>query len=60
MILSPASIAALQGRGIQTPAYDRNSVSIGIVHFGPGAFHRVHQACYIDDVLSSDSRWGIC
>ena len=60
MILSPASTAALQGRGIQTPAYDRNAVTIGIVHFGPGAFHRVHQAGYIDDVLSSDPRWGIC
>lgn len=59
-MLSPASVAALQGRGVKIPAYDRNSVTIGIVHFGPGAFHRVHQACYIDDVLSSDPRWGIC
>lgn len=60
MTLSPASVAALEGRGVKIPAYDRNSVTIGIVHFGPGAFHRVHQACYIDDVLSRDSRWGIC
>ncbi len=30
------------------------------MHFGPGAFHRVHQACYIDDVLHTDPRWGIC
>lgn len=60
MILSPASLASLQGRGIKVPAYDRKSVTVGIVHFGPGAFHRVHQACYIDDVLSSDPRWGIC
>lgn len=60
MTLLPASLAAVQGRGIKIPAYDRNSVTIGIVHFGPGAFHRVHQACYIDDVLNTDSRWGIC
>lgn len=60
MILSPDSVAALQGRGVKTPAYDRNHVTIGIVHFGPGAFHRVHQACYVDDILSHDARWGIC
>jgi fructuronate reductase len=34
-------------------------VSVGIVHFGPGAFHRAHQADYIDRLLASDSRWGI-
>lgn len=60
MTLSPASVAALASRGVKVPAYDRNAVSIGIVHFGPGAFHRVHQACYIDDVLHTDPRWGIC
>jgi fructuronate reductase len=59
-MLSPASLAALEGRGVKTPAYDRSTVTIGIVHFGPGAFHRVHQACYIDDVLGRDPRWGIC
>lgn len=31
----------------------------GIVHFGPGAFHRAHQADYIDRLLDEDSRWGI-
>ncbi|WCT74744.1 mannitol dehydrogenase family protein [Sphingomonas naphthae] len=31
----------------------------GIVHFGPGAFHRAHQASYIDTVLDHDQRWGI-
>lgn len=59
MILSPASLPALRGRGVRIPAYDRNTVTTGIVHFGPGAFHRVHQACYIDDALSRDPRWGI-
>jgi len=33
---------------------------IGIVHFGPGAFHRVHQAWYVDRLLASDPRWAIC
>jgi fructuronate reductase len=31
----------------------------GIVHFGPGAFHRAHQADYIDRILEQDPRWGI-
>lgn len=60
MTLSLASVAALGSRNIKLPAYDRKTVSIGIVHFGPGAFHRVHQACYIDEVLHTDPRWGIC
>jgi fructuronate reductase len=32
---------------------------VGIVHFGPGAFHRAHQADYIDRLLRQDPRWGI-
>jgi fructuronate reductase len=32
----------------------------GIVHFGPGAFHRAHQAWFVDELLARDSRWGIC
>ena len=32
---------------------------LGIVHFGPGAFHRAHQASYIDALLDHDPRWGI-
>jgi fructuronate reductase len=31
----------------------------GIVHFGPGAFHRAHQADYVDRLLQHDPRWGI-
>jgi fructuronate reductase len=31
----------------------------GIVHFGPGAFHRAHQADYVDRLLEHDPRWGI-
>jgi fructuronate reductase len=33
--------------------------SAGIVHFGPGAFHRAHQADFIDRLLPHDPRWGI-
>jgi fructuronate reductase len=42
------------------PAYDRSRVSIGIVHLGIGAFHRAHQAVYVDDCLAAgDTSWGI-
>lgn len=30
-----------------------------MVHFGPGAFHRAHQADYIDRLLADDPRWRI-
>ncbi len=42
------------------PAYDVAAVRIGIVHFGPGAFFRAHQAAYIDRLLALDPNWGIC
>lgn len=32
---------------------------VGIVHFGPGAFHRAHQADFVDRLLPHDPRWGI-
>lgn len=46
----PAAIAAPRRRG---------AVATGIVHFGPGAFHRAHQADYVDRLLDHDPRWGI-
>ncbi|PVM86681.1 mannitol dehydrogenase family protein [Caulobacter endophyticus] len=57
--LSAASApAALPG--VTLPAYDRDKVEIGVVHFGPGAFHRAHQAFYFDQLLANDPRWGVC
>ncbi|HEY6984782.1 MAG TPA: mannitol dehydrogenase family protein, partial [Rhodanobacteraceae bacterium] len=50
---------ALATRGVQVPGYDRERIGIGVLHFGPGAFHRVHQSCYFDDALAADPRWGI-
>jgi fructuronate reductase len=29
------------------------------VHFGPGAFHRAHQADYVHRLVEHDPRWGI-
>lgn len=41
--------------------YDRHACQIGVVHLGFGAFHRAHQAVYLDDYmqLTQDFRWGI-
>ncbi|WP_386339765.1 mannitol dehydrogenase family protein [Xanthomonas citri pv. citri] len=44
---------------VATPSYDLASTTIGIVHLGAGAFHRAHQAVYIDDLLAEDPSWAI-
>jgi len=45
----------------QRPAYDIEAVRVGIVHLGIGAFHRAHQAVYVDDRLAAgEIGWGIC
>ncbi|UNK58380.1 mannitol dehydrogenase family protein [Pseudoxanthomonas daejeonensis] len=56
--LSQATLARVRD-GVAVPAYDRDATRIGIVHFGPGAFHRAHQAAYIDDLLGTDPAWAI-
>ena len=41
--------------------YDLGAVRVGIVHLGVGAFHRAHQAVYVDDRLAAGERdWAIC
>jgi mannitol 2-dehydrogenase len=49
-------------RRITAPAYDRQQIRVGIVHFGVGGFHRSHQAMYLDRLLSQGDAldWGIC
>lgn len=49
------------GPDIHCSTYDRKACDIGVVHLGFGAFHRAHQAVYIDDYMdvSGDLRWGI-
>ncbi len=56
--LSRATLASLPA-GIDRPGHDSAAIRTGIVHFGPGAFHRAHQAAYIDGLLDQDPRWGI-
>jgi mannitol 2-dehydrogenase len=47
---------------VPTPAYDRGSVTTGVVHFGVGGFHRAHQAMYHDRLMNEGKAldWGIC
>jgi len=56
--LSEATLADLLA-AVARPRYDRHEVTTGIVHLGVGAFHRAHQAVYVDDILAQDPRWGI-
>lgn len=55
--LAYAMLAALPD-AVARPSRDAPPAT-GIVHFGPGAFHRAHQASYIDQLLDDDPRWGI-
>jgi fructuronate reductase len=56
--LSEASLHSARS-GTILPTYDRDATRFGIVHIGPGAFHRAHQAFYVDTLLHSDKRWAI-
>ena len=57
--LSNSTLAGVAGKAA-IPAYDRTAVTPGIVHLGVGAFHRCHQAVYVDDCLAAgETGWGI-
>lgn len=59
--LSDATLFVLD-RDVTRPAYDRKALHPHTVHIGVGAFHRAHQAVYLDSLLSSGalSGWGEC
>ncbi len=59
--LSSDTLASLAG-ALPVPSYDRSQVRTGIVHLGVGAFHRSHQAMYVDQLLEQGQArdWGIC
>ena len=54
--------ATVDSLSVPVPGYDRSSVSVGIVHFGVGGFHRAHQAMYLDSLMEQGQAldWGIC
>jgi mannitol 2-dehydrogenase len=47
---------------IARPSYDRAAVTVGIVHFGVGGFHRSHEAMYTDQLMNRGRGldWAIC
>jgi len=59
MRLAAATLDALPP-AVARPAYDRAGVTPGVIHLGIGAFHRAHQAVYLDDILArGETDWGI-
>ena len=44
---------------VKQPQYDVNATTSGIVHIGPGAFHRAHQAVYTDLAMAHGGNWRI-
>ncbi|MFK4810504.1 mannitol dehydrogenase family protein [Devosia sp. ZW T5_3] len=57
--LSATTLAAITTASV--PAYNRDALTAGIVHFGVGNFHRAHQAVYLDDLFAtgSDHDWAL-
>jgi fructuronate reductase len=56
--LSENTLAHLSAN-VRRPDYKRADITPGIVHLGIGAFHRAHQALYVDDLLCHHPEWGI-
>jgi mannitol 2-dehydrogenase len=47
------------GTAVEVPAYDRSTLTPGVVHLGVGGFHRSHQAVYLDDLAAlGETAWG--
>lgn len=59
--LRSATLSELS-EAIERPVYDRGAVTVGVVHFGVGGFHRAHQAMYLDRLMNEGTAldWGIC
>ena len=62
MKLSNKTLVEVSGKSTTLiPSYNRENTEIGIVHIGPGAFHRAHQAVYTENVMNlTGGNWGIC
>ncbi len=57
--LDSTTLAAIAGRGVPVPTYDRGRLAPRIVHLGVGGFHRAHMALYTDELAERGGRWGI-
>ncbi len=56
---APLNDASLLGTPALAPRYDRGCLQRRILHIGPGAFFRAHQADYIDRLNALEPVWGI-
>jgi len=57
--LTSRTLGALDA-SVAVPSYDRGAVTPGVVHFGVGAFHRAHEAMYLDRILAAGAiDWGL-
>lgn len=59
MTLPRLATGLLKSLGQNAPAYDRTALEPRILHIGPGAFFRAHQADYVDRLNAIDPKWGI-
>ncbi len=59
--LNAHALAALPAN-VAGPAYDRATLTAGIVHVGVGNFHRSHMAVYLDRLfaLGDSHDWAVC
>lgn len=60
-VLSRATLRLLPA-GVAVPRYDLATITPGIVHLGPGNFHRAHMARYTHALMEARpeaKRWGI-
>lgn len=59
MRLAQGTLGALSHEVTQ-PGYDRTGQAVGVVHLGIGAFHRAHQAWYLDRAMAAGERdWAV-
>ncbi len=61
LTLSNATLGSVNAH-VARPRYDRSQLSVGIVHFGVGGFHRAHEAVAIDALMNAGLAhdWAIC
>jgi len=59
--LDKSQLKKMAACNIRVPNYTRSDLKAGVVHLGPGAFHRAHQAYYFDELARlGETDWGIC
>ncbi len=55
--LNDEALSVISSR-VERPIYERRRLRPCIVHLGVGAFHRAHQAVYLDDLAAKGGNWG--